>query len=536
MTDTLRVTVELNGAVAIDQSASVEGSAPPPASTGILSPDSQWRRPLGTVSGTDVFYDGQTADICRWVGDRLKYERTVQGNGPWVATSNSTGHLWVANANTPRRKINVRTDIASSWRKPLQAVMDSVPIEDEWYTTYHPEVPSGHDSVMCVFDPLEDTYYELFWLRRKNGPGASGTLPNGDPDWLEAPYFNGADPLAYGSIHWGGAMKNVAESFGTFGMASWPPHSRPNWGAAAGGHIFLAGFITQEELAAGKINHAIAVNFGKMRSGVVAHPALRTDGLNLDSYSVPYGAHFRLPPELKKTDYTFATPFAEMVFDALQQFGMIAVNQTGSAFTLMCEDPRPSGNPNAFWNDDGTPNPNGWFRGMNPPAALDGIPWDSFLLLEQYKLKTMQTYQVEGFPTVWQQARILDFTAGRIPAAARYVGLLSAPPNRTGGGGTELPGARGLVQPTDWASPVDSGTNVSIYNANPIVVPAMTSARPAPVGVGLFDAATGGRMLHWGWLPPRERNPIPPNQSVTLAPQLIWLQDVGISFYPETNT
>ena len=504
---TLRVTVELDGAVAIDETATVGAPDPPAQSTGILSPDSQWRRSLGTVNNEDVFYDGQTADICKWVGDRIKYERTVQGNGPWVATSNSTSHVWVAEEDTPLRKVRVRPDLSTSWRVPLQAVMNEVPIPDGVYTT------TGEDAVLTIYQPSTDRLWEMFWYRQPSEYGGN----------------------EYASCHWGGATLNASRSGGVYNADSWPPWSRPNWGATAGSHIFAAGLITQEELEAGVIDHAIAVDFGKMRSGVVTHPAFRTDGLNLDPYSVPYGAHFRLPPEMDLDALSFATPFAKMVAKAMQKYGMIARNQTGSAFTVFCEDPRPSGKPNAFWNDDGTSNPNGWFKGMNPPAALDGIPWDSFLLLEQYKLKTYPTFQVEGQPTVWQRSRMLEMLTGRNPAATRWLGLFSVAPGRAGGG-TEMTGGRAAVQPTDWSSPADTGTNVPIFNTATVNFPASSSARSAPEAVGVFDAATGGKLLAYGWLPPVKRNPIPAGYVVSMGPQSVWFQDLGVSFYPETNT
>ncbi len=534
-----------DGRLVVQDESGSTPTASEPLPTRPLSADSQWYRPLGTVSGEDVFYDGQATDIGKWIADRINFERTVQGNGPWVATSNSTSYVWVADENTPLRKINVRTDIAASWRKPLQTVLNEVPIDDAWYTTYTPP-DSGEDSVLTVYAPHTDTLYELFWFRRKDGPGASGTLPGGDPDWLESPFYTGADPNAYGSCHWGGVMKNASKSFGVFDMASYPPYSRPNWGASAGSHVFTAGLITHAELLSGEINHAIAVDFGKMRSGVFTHPAFRTDGLNLDPYSIPYGAHFRLPPELDLDAISFATPFAKMVAKAMQKYGMIARNQTGSAFTIFCADPRPDGNAEAFWLPDGTPNPDGWFEGFNPPAALDGIPWDSFLLLEQYSAKTKQTFQVEGGPTVYQQTKILEQLAGVTPAATRYLGLLKVPdavsatgPNRNGAGNSEFSGngyGRVAIDPADWTAVNDTGITVTISNAVAKSFAAATADWPAPGLVGIFDAEVDGNLLAYGWLPPVHRNAVAAAQVVTLNPGDVWFQDVGASFYANSDT
>jgi hypothetical protein len=506
------------------------GVTPRPARPAFLNPDSQWRRPL---DGSE-FTDGQSTDIGKWVGDRLSYERNVQGNGPWVATSNSSGYVWIADEDTPLRKVVIRTDIGSSLKVPLQEVFDEVPIEDWWYTTYNPGF-GGEDSVLNVYQPSTDTLWEIFWFRRKNGPGASGTLPGGDTDWLQSPFFVGADSSAYGSCHWGGATKNASKSFGVYDNSSWPPLSKPNWGASAGSHIFMAGMITQEELDNGVIEHALACDFGMMRAGVVSHPAFRTDGLNADPYSIPYGTHMYLPSNIDLDALTFATDFGKMIAVAMQNYGIIARNQTGSGFSFFCEDPRPSGNAEAFWLSNGSPNPTGWFEGFSPPAALDGIPWDSLVVIEQYKHKTYPTFQVEGEPTVYQRTAMLNALAGRSPAVTRYLALFSISPGR-GGGGTEIAITRKAVASTDWSTPADTGTNVEIHNVNSLSFAAASGAKAAPVAVGLFDASTGGNLLAYGWLPPTKRNAIANSQVVTLAPEDVWFQDLGVSFYANSNT
>jgi len=522
------------------------GSAPATVPDKPLRADSQWRRKLGTVSGTDVFYDGDGTNTAKYVADQIAKERAA-GNGPWVATRYSTGYTWIAQPNSPIRKIIVRTDISASWRKPLQAVLDAVPVPSGAYTTYDSVSQTGLDSQLCVWQPSTDKMWEIFWLRLKDAPGADGTLATGDPDWLQAPYYNGADTTgAWGSAHWGGATLNASRGIGVYDLHSWPPYSRPNWGGSAGSHYFNAGLITQDELASGVIPHAIACDGGKMRAGVVTHPAFRTDGLGYDQWGYKYGSHFRIDPNVNLDNITFATPFGKMIAKAMQDYGLIMRNQTGGTFTIFCEDPRPSGNPNAFTLPDGNYNPTGYFKGLTPPAALDGIPWSSLLQIEGWDLQTpATTTAVRGDLMDYTKQKTLEHMVGKTSwtkPTSVYAALFTGAPRHdiaTALGSPyfitiEVTGgsyARVQVPAANWDVATATGTNVYIQNNANITFPTPSASWGTPEAVGLYDASTGGNLLAFGWIPPSQRVARTAANPLTIPAGGLFFQDMAISTY-----
>ena len=511
-----------------------------------LSPTSQWRKKLGTVSGTDVFYDGDSANTATYIANQIAKERAA-GNGPWVATRYSSGFTWIVAPDAPLRKVNVRTDISASWRKPLQEIFNAVPIPDGVYTTYDPANGLGLDSQLCLYQPSTDRMWEIFWYRTKAGPGASGTLPGGDPDWLEAPYFTGADTNAYASCHWGGGTLNASRGIGVYDLHSWPPWSRPNWGGAAGSHYFNAGLITQADLASGVIPHAIACDGGKMRAGIVTHPAFRTDGLSFDQWAYKYGSHFRIAPEVDLNAITFATPFAKMIAKAMQDYGLIMRNQTGGTFTIFCEDPRPSGNPNAFTLPDGSYNPSGYFQGLSPPAALDGIPWSSLIQMEGWDHQTpATTMQVRGDLMDFTKQKFLEHMVGKTSwtkPTSVYAALFTGAPRHdqpTALGSPyfitiEVPStnayARVQVPGANWDVATATGSNVYIQNNTAITFPTPTGSWGTPEAIGLYDAATGGNLLAFGYIPPSQRVARSAANPLTIPIGGLYFQDLAISTY-----
>lgn len=511
-----------------------------------LNPISQWRKKLGTVSGTDVFYDGDTANTSAYIANQIAKERAA-GQGPWVATRYSSGFTWIVPPDAPLRKVNIRTDISASWRKPLQNIFDAVPIPDGVYTTYDPVNALGLDSQLCLYQPSTDRMWEIFWYRTKNGPGASGTLPGGDPDWLEAPYFTGADTNAYASCHWGGATLNASKNIGVYDLHSWPPWSRPNWGGSAGSHLFNAGLITQAELQAGVIPHAIACDGGKMRAGIITHPAFRTDGLGFDQWGYKYGSHFRIAPEVNLDGITFATPFAKMIAKAMQDYGLIMRNQTGGAFTIFCEDPRPSGNPFAFTLADGSYNPTGYFEGMAPPAALDGIPWSSLIQIEGWDHQTPgTTYQVRGDLMDYTKQKFLEHMVGKTSwtkPTSVYAALFTGAPRHDQPVALGSPNfitievpstnnySRVQVSAANWDVATATGLNVYIQNNTAITFPTPTGSWGTPEAIGIYDAATGGNLLAFGWIPAGQRVARTAANPLTIPIAGLNFQDLAVSTY-----
>jgi hypothetical protein len=126
-----------------------------------------------------------------------------------------------------------------------------------------------------------------------------------------------------------------------------------------------------DELAAGRIDHALALAIPSARRGVFSWPAQRSDGVNDDPASIPEGARFRLDPslDLGKLDLP---PVTRMMAEAVQRYGMVVRDQTGHAVGFYAEDPAPTGS-----------DPYGQLFGNQAPIdLLATFPWDRLQLLQ----------------------------------------------------------------------------------------------------------------------------------------------------------
>jgi hypothetical protein len=139
------------------------------------------------------------------------------------------------------------------------------------------------------------------------------------------------------------------------------------WGMSASGISYLSTAITESDVASGSINHAIAVNMPGCTSPEVA-PADRSD-CSSDPGAPPYGTWFRLPAAL--TMPAGLAPFAQMVFRALQTYGMVYTDQ-GGAVMLYAED-------TTDWSAQGhtgvDPITASW-DGLSEYQVVADIPWN----------------------------------------------------------------------------------------------------------------------------------------------------------------
>ncbi|HUB71680.1 MAG TPA: hypothetical protein VL984_14765 [Acidimicrobiales bacterium] len=113
---------------------------------------------------------------------------------------------------------------------------------------------------------------------------------------------------------WGGRLK-VATSSGVFPAP---------YGLSATGISYLATAVTQAELASGEIDHTLALEVPSCTGSV--YPADRDD-CQATSGQPPEGEWFRLPAGLRVP--SGLSPFARMVFVALQRYGAVVTDQAG---------------------------------------------------------------------------------------------------------------------------------------------------------------------------------------------------------------
>ncbi|MDX6583385.1 MAG: hypothetical protein QOI10_2569 [Solirubrobacterales bacterium] len=237
---------------------------------------------------------------------------------------------------------------------------------------------TGTDRQLIIYQPSTDTMWEL-WRARKDITGA----------WHAT---------------WGGVIPNVSENPGHYEDAvvgGYP--ERHTWGGPASGIPNLPGLITIEQLRSGVIGHALVFSTWANNSRHWVYPAQRTDGrcrglTRQYCADVPQGARFRIDPnfDLSRID----NPIARMVAKAVQDYGMVLTNTTGSGFSFYAEGWR--GHP-----ESGDPyyGPGGLFADDPDQVAttqfMREFPWEHVQMLRRGTTCTDASLQCQ-MPAAWQ--------------------------------------------------------------------------------------------------------------------------------------
>jgi hypothetical protein len=164
------------------------------------------------------------------------------------------------------------------------------------------------------------------------------------------------------SACWGGKL-DMATSDGVF---------PPTFGLSATGISYLATSITEADVASGSINHALAITLPACNGYV--YPANRGD-CGSDPGQPGEGQWFRLPANLAMP--SGLTPFAQMVFRALQTYGAV-VTDHGGAVSLESEQ-------TSDWAAEGhtgtDPITASW-GGLPEYGVVAPIPWSSLQVVD----------------------------------------------------------------------------------------------------------------------------------------------------------
>jgi hypothetical protein len=213
----------------------------------------------------------------------------------------------------------------------FNAMMAAVPVPSDAV------IPADSDASIVVWQPSTDTVWETWKTQFVSG------------EWQAC---------------WGGKLTNASQNIGTY------PYP---YGASASGITQLAGLITPDELAAGHIDHAIALGVVHTRKVVISWPANRTDGGSTLPFAIPEGQRLRLDPTVDLSTYKL-TPVGRMVAVALQKYGAFVRESSGSV-TVYAQNAN-------TWTAHGLPDPYKAIYGSTPHyALLDGIPWDKLQAL-----------------------------------------------------------------------------------------------------------------------------------------------------------
>lgn len=255
------------------------------------------------------------------------------------------------------------TALGSNWTVESLAYSTAVVYADGSETTY--DVPTTHDGDWG--DAIPATKKVPLRSTWKASPGSDAWLVVVSADrtyawWLWQYNWNNGSPKA----SWGGS--------GAIGAGSNPPASP--WASTGGGNgsgfSMVAGIITDADLSAGSINHALAVGIPQTSSAFRV-PATKSDG---GSGPIPEGARLQLDPSLNVDAQTGWTPLERMVAKALQTYGAYVTDSSGgNGFGAQMDQGHTSSNPGPMWNAVGV-------TGDYP--SLSHIPWNQIRVLETW--------------------------------------------------------------------------------------------------------------------------------------------------------
>jgi hypothetical protein len=274
---------------------------------------------------------------------------TNKGKRPWINTTDYSVPVY----KVPADQATVRVKLESRYPAPaLQAAWRQVPLPPD------AQPSEGTDGNLVVYQPATDRLWE-FWRF-----STEGGVPH---------------------AAWGGAIRDVSRSSGVYGPKAWPG-AQPWWGSSASSLSIAGGLITFADLRAGHINHALALAIPRVRRGVFASPARRTDGTSTSATTLPEGAHLRLDPNLDLTTLGLS-PLGLMIARAAKHYGIFVRDRAGVAH-FFAQDPS-SLNDNPYLGDDG------YFEGASPGDLLENFPWDHLQVLPM-KLHSYRVIELEG--------------------------------------------------------------------------------------------------------------------------------------------
>lgn len=252
-----------------------------------------------------------------------------------VITSDPTQYsypVYEADADTPRY------DLPCTWYK----CMITHPGQDPERVDTLEDVPiplraqpsAGSDGSMIIIDAETGTEYDLWKVERD---GDSWSVGNGS-------IYN---------IGWDG----MPEIYGSRGA----------------GLPYLAGLVRHAEIAAGRIDHAIAFAYPSVAAAGCVWPASKTDGTSTSPYALPEGARLQLDPSLTDDDFLAMglNSAGLTIARALQQYGMILVDGSGRP-KIIVEDLSANPYTTASWTNPPT---------LLSESTISAIPVEAFRLL-----------------------------------------------------------------------------------------------------------------------------------------------------------
>lgn len=108
------------------------------------------------------------------------------------------------------------------------------------------------------------------------------------------------------------------------------------FGSRGAGVPYFAGLVRPWEIDTGRIGHALAFAYDYPTSEFV-YPATKSDGLGTFPPHMPEGARLQLDPSLGEADFDAwgLSPEAKVIARALQEYGMIVIDNSGRPKVMM---------------------------------------------------------------------------------------------------------------------------------------------------------------------------------------------------------
>ena len=287
--------------------------AAPAAAAGPFATDSVWDAPLAD--------DAAPVSNSAALVSELRRQTRLPG-GTWINTDWYSVPVYTVGPHQPTVRV-----IADTPYPPLQDMWDAVPLPAG------AQPAPGSDAHLVVEQPSTDTIWE-FWAMHHEADG-----------WHAS---------------WGARMDDASTNPGYFGAP---------WGATGTSLALAGGLIRTGEMAACRIDHALALALPDTSRDQVVWPAQRGDGNISGADAIPEGTRFRIDPSVD-LDALHLAPAARVIAEAIQRYGMIVRDRAG-AVVLYGEDPQTLG-----WN----PWP-GLFNEW-PNHLLDSLPWDRMEVVE----------------------------------------------------------------------------------------------------------------------------------------------------------
>ena len=243
----------------------------------LYSPLSPFNRLIPAGAALDPSSDEQVAGLAG----------AVRRGGAVIAVGRWTVPAYLAGAHTKRYRVTLTAD----W-SPAHA-LTGVPIP----AAARPD-PAG-DGHLAIIDRRQGCEYD-FWKARKS-----------DSSW---------------SAEWGNSVR--LQGAGVFPRG---------FSARGSGFALLAGVIWPDELARGRIDHALIFGYPDTAAGGFVAPATESDGQSTDPAAIPEGARLQLDPAF---DVSTLPAWERPIARALQRYGMFLADNGGGNFQLYAVNPR----------------------------------------------------------------------------------------------------------------------------------------------------------------------------------------------------